>query len=236
MVECKSNGADFGMDFDFNNGHNIYGSNHGNGLGVDPNMNGYSNTPDGDPIQSPFVHNFNHAQFRHMQTQHNFGSSLQSPASYAGSPLSGPDLHNGAGESNFTKQQRPRLAQVGSGRKASSARSPLTPKTPAISSLNIGSADQPNFPTQPIRTNHVHRHQKTLSGQWDQTPNSLGSFPGSEFGSSYSRGSPEPTNFRHPQRYFDANEIKQCTWISECNRLAVSGDEEETPTRIAQPC
>ncbi|KAA8566810.1 hypothetical protein EYC84_009909 [Monilinia fructicola] len=163
-------------------------SNHGNGLGVDPNMNGYSNTPDGDPIQSPFVHNFNHAQFRHMQTQHNFGSSLQSPASYAGSPLSGPDLHNGAGESNFTKQQRPRLAQVGSGRKASSARSPLTPKTPAISSLNIGSADQSNFPTQPIRTNHVHRHQKTLSGQWDQTPNSLGSFPGTSMPTKLNNG------------------------------------------------
>ncbi|KAG4025127.1 hypothetical protein MFRU_066g00300 [Monilinia fructicola] len=188
----QNNGTDFGMEFDFNNGHNIYGGNHGNGLGVDPNMNGYSNTPDGDPIQSPFVHNFNHAQFRHMQTQHNFGSSLQSPASYAGSPLSGPDLHNGAGESNFTKQQRPRLAQVGSGRKASSARSPLTPKTPAISSLNIGSADQSNFPTQPIRTNHVHRHQKTLSGQWDQTPNSLGSFPGSEFGSPIQGVHPNP--------------------------------------------
>lgn len=183
------NGQDFGMEFDFNN-HTMYGGNNGNGLGVDPNMNGYSNTPDGDPIQSPFVHNFNHAQFRHMQTQHNFGSSLQSPASYAGSPLSGADLHNG--DNNFTKQQRPRLTQVGSGRKASSTRSPLTPKTPAISSLNIGSADQSNFPTQPIRTNHVHRHQKTLSGQWDQAPNSLGSFPGSEFGSPIQGVHPNP--------------------------------------------
>lgn len=191
----QNNGQDFGgMDFDFNNGHNIYGGNNGNGLGVDPNMNGYSNTPDGDPIQSPFVHNFNHAQFRHMQTQHNFGSSLQSPASYTGSPLNGPDLHNGIGESHFTKQSRPRLSQTASGRKASNTRSPLTPKTPAISSLNIGSSDHTNFPTQPIRTNpnHVHRHQKTLSGQWEPTPNSLGSFPGSEFGSPIQGVHPNP--------------------------------------------
>ncbi|PQE11234.1 bHLH family transcription factor protein [Rutstroemia sp. NJR-2017a BVV2] len=173
-----NNGQEFGMDFDFS--HNIYAGNNGNGLG-DPNMNGYSNTPDGDPIQSPFVHNFNHAQFRHMQPQ-NFGSSIHSPTSYTGSPLGGSDMHNGSGDNSFAKQ-RPRLTQVGSGRKVSSARSPLTPKTPGIASLNIGSADQSSFPTQPIRTNHSHRHQKTLSGQWDQTPNSLGSFPGSEFGS-----------------------------------------------------
>ncbi|KAK6594158.1 hypothetical protein H4I96_11071 [Botrytis cinerea] len=150
----QNGGQDFGMEFDFNNGHNIYASNNGNGLAVDPNMNGYSNTPDGDPIQSPFVHNFNHAQFRHMQTQHNFSSSLQSPASYAGSPLSGADLHNGAGDSSFTKQQRPRLSQVGSGRRQSSTRSPLTPKTPP--------------------------------------PNSLGSFPGSEFGSPIQGVHPNP--------------------------------------------
>ncbi|TGO55993.1 hypothetical protein BOTNAR_0232g00010 [Botryotinia narcissicola] len=188
----QNGGQDFGMEFDFNNGHNIYASNNGNGLAVDPNMNGYSNIPDGDPIQSPFVHNFNHAQFRHMQTQHNFSSSLQSPASYAGSPLSGADLLNGAGDSNFTKQQRPRLSQVGSGRRQSSTRSLLTPKTPVISSLNIGSTDHSSFPSQPIRTNHVHRHQKTSSNQWDQPPNSLGSFPGSEFGSPIQGVHPNP--------------------------------------------
>ncbi|RAL59209.1 hypothetical protein DID88_006664 [Monilinia fructigena] len=54
----QSNGADFGMDFDFNNGHNIYGSNHGNGLGVDPNMNGYSNTPDGESYSKPLCSQF----------------------------------------------------------------------------------------------------------------------------------------------------------------------------------
>lgn len=182
----QNNGQDFSMDFDFP--QNVYpGQNGTNPLPVDPNhVNGYSNTPDGDPIQSPFVHNFNHAQFRHMQQQHNFGSSLQSPASYTGSPLQGPDLLNGSA------QQRPRLSQVMQGRKSSNTRSPLTPKTPAISSLNISSAENSSFPSQPIRTSHAHGHQKTLSGQWDQTPNSLTSFPGSELGSPNQGVHPNP--------------------------------------------
>ena len=54
--------------FDFP--QNIYTEQNGtNALTADPNhINGYSHTPDGDPIQSPFVHNFNHAQFRHMRS------------------------------------------------------------------------------------------------------------------------------------------------------------------------
>lgn len=180
----QNNGQDFGMEFDFN--QNIYGAQNGTAaLSVDPHhINGYSNTPDGDPIQSPFVHNFNQAQFRQMQQQHHFGSSLQSPASYTGSPVPGSEMQNGSMDGNNymnAKQPRPRLTQMVQ-RKSSSTRSPLTPKTPAISSLNIGSQDPSGFPTQPIRTGHSHRHQKTLSGQWDQqTPNSLNSFPGSDF-------------------------------------------------------
>lgn len=185
----QNNGQEFGMDFDFP--QNVYpGQNGANPLSVDPNhINGFSNTPDGDPIQSPFVHNFNQAQFRHMQQQHNFGNSLQSPASYTGSPLQGSDLLNGSAD--YAKQ-RPRLSQVMQGRKSSNTRSPLTPKTPAISSLNIGSAEGSSFPSQPIRTSQSHRHQKTLSGQWDQTPSSLTSFPGSEFGSPIQGVHPNP--------------------------------------------
>jgi len=173
----QSNGQDFGMEFDFQ--QNVYAGHNGTAaLSVDPNhINGYSNTPDGDPIQSPFVHNFTHAQFRHMQPQHAFGSSLQSPGSYSGSPHA--ELHSGSGDG----RQRPRLSQVMQARKSSNTRSPLTPKTAGISSLNIGSAEGSSFPSQPIRTSQSHRHQKTLSGQWDQTPSSLASYPGSEFSS-----------------------------------------------------
>ncbi|RDL42113.1 Uncharacterized protein BP5553_02092 [Venustampulla echinocandica] len=184
----QGNGQEFGMEFDF--AQNMYPGHSGtSALSVDPNhINGYSNTPDGDPIQSPFVHNFNHAQFRHMQTQNNFGNALHSPASYTGSPLTGSDMHNGSSDAS---RQRPRLSQM-QGRKSSNTRSPLTPKTPGIgiSSLNIGSAENSSFPS-PIRTSS-HRHQKSLSGQWDQTPSSLTSFPGSEFSSPIQGVHPNP--------------------------------------------
>jgi hypothetical protein len=173
----QNNGQDFGMEFDFPQ-QNVYAGQTSNALSIDPNhINGYSNTPEGDPIQSPFVHNFNQAQFRQM--------SMHSP--YNGSPLAGTEMQNGS-----VRQARPRLSQVMGGRKSSATRSPLTPKTPAISSLNIGSAENSSFPTQPIRTTHSHRHQKTLSGQWDQTPSSLASFPGSEFSSPIQGVHPNP--------------------------------------------
>ncbi|KAI9051016.1 hypothetical protein LZ554_005124 [Drepanopeziza brunnea f. sp. 'monogermtubi'] len=149
-------------------------------LSVDPNnFNNYSNTPEGDPIQSPFVSNFNHAQFR-MQPQNAFGNSLHS-GSYASSPIIGSDMHNGLADAGgFSKQQRPRLNAT-LGRKGSN-RSPLTPKTTSnMAALQIGSTENANFGAQPIRTHSSHRHQKTLSDQWNQTANSLGSFPGSEF-------------------------------------------------------
>jgi len=176
----QGNGHDFGMDFDFP-ANPIYAGHNGTpALSVDPNhhINGYSNTPDGDPIQSPFVSNFNHEQFRHMAPQHNFGSSLHS-GSYTGSPIAGSSMHNGLADGGFPKQQRPRL-NASLGRK-SSTRSPLTPKTTSnMAALQIGSAESSNF-AQPIRTHSSHRHQKTLSGQWDQTPSSMASYPGSDF-------------------------------------------------------
>jgi len=177
----QNNGQEFGMDFDFP--QNMYSGQNGTAaLSVDPNhINGYSNTPDGDPIQSPFVHNFNQAQVRHMQPQHAFGNSLHSPGSYTGSPVPGSDINNGSRDASNYAKQRPRLSQVMQGRKSSNTRSPLTPKTPVMSALHIGSAEHSNFPTEPIRTSHSHRHQKTLSGQWDQTPSSLNSFGGSDF-------------------------------------------------------
>lgn len=178
----QSNG-DFGMEFDFSQAMypGTNGNNGNNSLSVDPNhINGFSNTPDGEQVQSPFVHNFNQAQFRHVQQQ-NFSSSLQSPATYSVSAAQAAELQSGSVDA-YTKQ-RPRLSQVMQGRKPSNTRSPLTPKTPGISSLNIGSVEGSSFPSQPIRTSQSHRHQKTLSGQWDQTPNSMASFPGSEFNS-----------------------------------------------------
>lgn len=154
----------------------IYGSHHGLPIDQQP-MNGYSSTPDGDPIQSPFVHNF--GQYRQLQHPQSFTGSLKSPLSYAGSPLAAADL-NGDGDANYLSvQARARMAQ-NMQRKPSSGRGPLTPKTAAMAGLSV-TAEAP-FGAQPIRTNSVH-HEKSHSGQWIQTPNSLSSFPGSGFSS-----------------------------------------------------
>lgn len=53
----------------------------------------------------------------------------------------------------------------------------MTPKTAAIGALNLGTPESGSFPPQPIRTsNFQHRHQKTLSNQWDGTSGSAHSF------------------------------------------------------------
>jgi hypothetical protein len=154
--------------------------------------NGYSSTPDGNPIQSPFVYPFNQEAFRQMQTQNQFGQSLQSPASYNASPFSG-DVHSGSMDNSYmTAKPRSRIMSSSSmQRKGSSTRSPLTPKTPGLNvgSLNIGSGEPSSFPTQPIRTSsHSHRHQKTPSGQWDATPSSMNSVFSSELSSPIQQG------------------------------------------------
>ncbi|KAI1476174.1 hypothetical protein K445DRAFT_145962 [Daldinia sp. EC12] len=188
-------GQDFGGMNDMNMGfsHGMYPSHQGShGIPMDQNhMNGYSHTPDGDPIQSPFVHSFNQAQFHQMQQQHQpFGNSLQSPISYSGSPLTGSDLNNESGDPNYLNaKSRPQLSNMQ--RKSSSTRSPLTPKTAAMSTLSVNSREQSAFGPQPIRTTNGH-HEKSPSGQWMHTPNSLSSFPGSGFSSPMQHGMQNP--------------------------------------------
>ncbi|KAI2616566.1 hypothetical protein GGR54DRAFT_641585 [Hypoxylon sp. NC1633] len=159
-------------------------------------VNGFSNTPDGDPIQSPYVHSFNQAQFHQMQQHHQpqqqFGNSLQSPISYSGSPLGGSDLNNEGSDPNYLNaKSRPQISH-NMQRKASNTRSPLTSKTAtAMSSLAVSSPGAPGFGAQPIRTTNGH-HEKSPSGQWMHTPNSLSSFPGSGFSSPMQHGLQNP--------------------------------------------
>ncbi|KAJ9157739.1 Transcription factor EB [Pleurostoma richardsiae] len=169
-------GQDFGAMNQMSMGYqqNMYGDSH-HGLPLDQSqINGYSNTPEGDPIQSPFVHNF--TQYRQMHHPQSFGASLQSPISYAGSPLARGDVNDGSDPNYLDAKARQRMSAQAMQRKASNARSPLTPKTAAMAGLSIGSQD--GFGAQPIRTGGAH-HEKSISGQWVQTPNSLASFPGS---------------------------------------------------------
>ncbi|ROW16127.1 hypothetical protein VPNG_01829 [Cytospora leucostoma] len=135
-----------------------------------PHIQGYSNTPDGDPIQSPFMQNL--GQYRSMHAQP-FGNTMQSPISYGGSPLAN-GIAKEANDPSYI-QARQRLQAQAMQRKASSARSPLTPKMGALG-LSMGSQD--GFGAQPIRTGGAH-HAKAPSGHWAHTPNSMASFPGS---------------------------------------------------------
>jgi hypothetical protein len=182
-------------DFAFSMPQNIHPSQNGNGgISMDQHArmnNVYSHTPEGDPIQSPFVHNFNHQQLR-LQQQQQFGGPLQSPSSFPGSPLGGPEMHNGSVDNGFMNAKpraRPSLSTMQ--RKSSNTRSPLTPKTPGlgVQSLNLNGPEPGTFPTQPIRTTHSHRHQKNTSGTWDpQSASSFTSFPGSGFSSPIQAG------------------------------------------------
>lgn len=120
----------------------------------------YSNTPEGAPIQSPFVHGSynNYDQYRGMSSSHQNPSHLQA-ASFDQNYMNGKARHN--------------MQAVD---RSSDARSPMTPKTPALGALTLGTPESGSFPSQPIRTGLQHRHQKTMSSQWDGTPGSAHSF------------------------------------------------------------
>ncbi|KAH7369089.1 helix-loop-helix DNA-binding domain-containing protein [Plectosphaerella cucumerina] len=145
-----------------NSYNHVYGSHHG----LDTNdLNGYSNTPDGDPIQSPYVHSFNNSQFRQFHNPQSMGTSLQSPISYSGSPLAGSD-NTESGYLN-SKGGRTRIAEAMQ-RKGSSGRSPMTAKA-TMHAASMGSHESPAFGAQAIRTQGLH--EKSPSGQWLQSPN-----------------------------------------------------------------
>ena len=117
----------------------------------------YSSTPDGPPIQSPFLGNFNYDQFR--------------PVNGLAQQMSGQP--SAQYQPNYAK--RPSVHSME--RRTSEQRSPLTPRTPAMAALHIATPESGSYPSHPIRTGGSHdRHRKTHSGQWDATPNSLHSF------------------------------------------------------------
>jgi hypothetical protein len=129
----------------------------------------YSNTPDGAPIQSPFINGgFNYG---HYVGSHQMPSQA--------SPYMRPVVTgHGRSEENYMNVRKRTSLPHGMDRKPSDSRSPLTPKTPALGGLNLGSTpDSGNFGTAPIHTNlNQHRHQKSLSGNWDSNSGSLQSY------------------------------------------------------------
>ena len=126
----------------------------------------YSNTQDGNHAQSPFTGNFNYAQYAqiHSQQMANASPSMRS--------MQAQSLDN-----NYVNSHpRSRMSQP-MDRNASESRSPMTPKTPGLSGMHLGTPDSGSLPSQPIHTNvSQHRHQKSLSNQWENTPGSLHSY------------------------------------------------------------
>jgi hypothetical protein len=148
--------ADSLGNFDQHQGFGSIGqNNHANGSHIPANHHNlnqmYSNTPDDLPIQSPFVQPqvFDFSQY---------GSTPQRLGGFGGS----------------MPHPRQRLPTAMS-RTGSDSRTPMSPKTPAIAGLHLGTPDSGNFSTQPIMTN-MHRHQKSVSSQWDGTPGSAHSW------------------------------------------------------------
>ncbi|KAI1824224.1 hypothetical protein F4861DRAFT_274898 [Xylaria intraflava] len=188
----RNQGQEFGRMNDMSmGGFGIYtnNSNNNGGLQIDQShINGYSNTPDGDPVQSPFLHSYNAQPFRQIQHPQSFGNSLQSPVSYSGSPLANSDMNHDGGDPNFlSTKSHPQMSQSMQ-RKASNTRSPLTNKTAAaMSALSMSARESGGFGSQPIRMPGAH-HEKSPSAQWSHTPQSYSSYPGSSFASPLQHG------------------------------------------------
>ncbi|KAF2746482.1 hypothetical protein M011DRAFT_468573 [Sporormia fimetaria CBS 119925] len=127
---------------------------HTNGAPASRNQNInqlYSNTPDDLPIQSPFTH----------PQQFDFTQYQSTPQRMAFS-------HGG-----ITAVPRQRMAAALT-RTGSDSRSPMSPKT-TIGAAHFGTPDSGNFASQPIMAT-MHRRQKSVSNQWDNTPGSAHSW------------------------------------------------------------
>lgn len=164
-------------------GHNGMGSmtiNHHSRLG-----NGYSNTPEGLPIESPYASPFIRSNFTTEQLRHQVTQAQQQqqhlysgpPNSYAGTPHIGGDMYPSPMEDMFSMTAkapgRPRLNQMD--RRTSQTRSPMNAKSPSINvnHPNLSTSQSSSYASQPIRTNTAqsHRHQSSLNSQdWGDTP------------------------------------------------------------------
>lgn len=144
-----------------------HGQQSSTGPGQNQMHHSYSQTPGGDPMPSPFSQaNFNYAQYAQMQSQQMAHAS----------PGVRPALAGSLDSSYLNARAKPRLSHP-MDRQASDSRSPMTPKTPGVGGLNLGTPESGSLPSQPIHANfNQHRHQKTLSNQWDSTPGSVHSY------------------------------------------------------------
>jgi hypothetical protein len=125
--------------------HGIYSPHQGNAMPMGQHNDLYSNTPDGDPIQSPYLqggHSYNGNPLRQMH------HPIHSPISgFSGSPLAASELNEARMHMSQSMQRKP-----------SNTRSPMVQKTNAI---------HPSFGPQPIQTTGLN---KSPNPQWMPTP------------------------------------------------------------------
>lgn len=131
----------------------------------------YSSTPEGAPIQSPYLNEFNYSQFR----PHQF--SVPTTGAYANG-LNAPQMHH---------QME---------RKISDSRSPATPNTPGIATLHLGESEYPasSMGQQP-RAIMGHRHSSSMNN-WENVSNPHSWQDVSPFGSP---SNPMMPHQQHPQ-------------------------------------
>lgn len=197
-------GNDHGAQQNFNQEQQNFGGDNHNGMNqqqflgagsMPMNMshqqqmtnNLYSSTPEGAPIQSPFVNDFNYGQFRPMNA-HQQQQQAQQPFS-----VPGPGSYL-----NGMSAPRPHMTSME--RKISASRSPNTPNTPGIGALHLG---EPEYPVpgsssggggmqQPSRSLlNQHRHSASISG-WEVGSNGQSWQDTSPFGSPANNGQPMP--------------------------------------------
>ncbi|KAK4997404.1 hypothetical protein LTR66_003175 [Elasticomyces elasticus] len=154
-----------------------FGNESLNGMSMSMNqghMNGiYSRTPDGAPIQSPFVNDFNYNQFRPVPNQQSFSQSVPTSNGYTNNAL------------NIQRAQMQNME-----RKISDSRSPVTPNTPGVDGFHLGEQQHPHASVQlPYM---AHRQHSSISN-WDSTPS------GHSWGDQSPFSSPQNGQMHQPQ-------------------------------------
>ena len=98
----------------------------------------YSSTPEGPPIQSPYLGQPDYGHFRNLNSLPQHMSPLQNPQYMSG--------------------KRPSMQAH---RKSSDQRGPMTPRTPAMAGLHIGTPESGSLAAgRPIRTPSIQRAPK----------------------------------------------------------------------------
>ena len=120
--------------------------------------NMYSSTPEGAPIQSPFINNFNYGQFRPTDA-----SQQQQQQQQFSMPATSASYRNG-----MTAAQQHMNAME---RKISESRSPATPNTPGLGALHLGEPEYPVPGLQQQPRAVMGHHRQTSLNNWEGMSN-----------------------------------------------------------------